>query len=61
MEKHRWNDIQWQEVTPEIMRELEKFIMLQAVDNQWKDHLLSMDHLKEGIGLRGYGQRDWVL
>jgi len=40
------------------MRELEKFIMLQAVDNQWKDHLLSMDHLKEGIGLRGYGQRD---
>jgi preprotein translocase subunit SecA len=47
-----------QEVTPEIMRELEKFIMLQAVDNQWKDHLLSMDHLKEGIGLRGYGQRD---
>jgi preprotein translocase subunit SecA len=46
------------EVTPEIMRELEKFVMLQAVDNQWKDHLLSMDHLKEGIGLRGYGQRD---
>ncbi|MFC1835200.1 preprotein translocase subunit SecA [Thermodesulfobacteriota bacterium] len=41
-----------------IMRELEKFIMLQTVDNQWKDHLLSMDHLKEGIGLRGYGQRD---
>ena len=40
------------------MRELEKFIMLQAVDNQWKDHLLSMDHLKDGIGLRGYGQRD---
>jgi len=47
-----------QEVTPAIMRELEKFIMLQAVDNQWKDHLLSMDHLKDGIGLRGYGQRD---
>ncbi len=42
----------------ELMRELEKFIMLQAVDGQWKDHLLSMDHLKEGIGLRGYGQRD---
>ena len=40
------------------MRELEKFMMLQAVDSQWKDHLLSMDHLKEGIGLRGYGQRD---
>jgi preprotein translocase subunit SecA len=40
------------------MRELEKYVMLQSVDNQWKDHLLSMDHLKEGIGLRGYGQRD---
>lgn len=47
-----------QEITPDVMRELEKFIMLQAVDNQWKDHLLSMDHLKDGIGLRGYGQRD---
>ena len=46
------------EITPEVMRELEKFIMLQSVDNQWKDHLLSMDHLKDGIGLRGYGQRD---
>jgi preprotein translocase subunit SecA len=33
-------------------------IMLQIVDTHWKDHLLSMDHLKEGIGLRGYGQRD---
>lgn len=47
-----------QEIGPEIMRELEKFMMLQSVDNQWKDHLLSMDHLKDGIGLRGYGQRD---
>jgi len=47
-----------QEITPAIMRELEKFMMLQSVDTQWKDHLLSMDHLKEGIGLRGYGQRD---
>ncbi len=47
-----------QEVSPDVMRELEKFVMLQAVDNQWKDHLLTMDHLKEGIGLRGYGQRD---
>jgi preprotein translocase subunit SecA len=32
--------------------------MLQVVDSQWKDHLLGMDHLKEGIGLRGYGQKD---
>ncbi|MGC8605504.1 MAG: preprotein translocase subunit SecA, partial [Desulfomonilaceae bacterium] len=37
------------EMTPPVMRELEKFMMLQAVDSQWKDHLLSMDHLKEGI------------
>ena len=38
--------------------ELQRMIMLQAVDGQWKDHLLAMDHLKEGIGLRGYGQKD---
>lgn len=42
----------------EIMREYEKLVMLQVIDNQWKDHLLTMDHLKEGIGLRAYGQRD---
>jgi preprotein translocase subunit SecA len=36
----------------------ERMIMLQIVDQHWKDHLLAMDHLKEGIGLRGYGQRD---
>jgi preprotein translocase subunit SecA len=35
-------------------------IMLQSIDTQWKDHLLGMDHLKEGIGLRGYGQKDPV-
>ena len=40
------------------MRYLEKVVMLQIIDTQWKDHLLAMDHLKEGIGLRGYGQRD---
>ena len=45
-------------VGPEIMRETERLIMLNVIDNQWKDHLLSMDHLKEGIGLRGYGQKD---
>jgi preprotein translocase subunit SecA len=42
----------------ERMREFERVIMLQIIDNQWKDHLLGMDYLKEGIGLRGYGQRD---
>jgi preprotein translocase subunit SecA len=41
-----------------IMRETERMVMLNVIDNQWKDHLLSMDHLKEGIGLRGYGQKD---
>ena len=40
------------------LRETERMVMLQVIDNQWKDHLLSMDHLKEGIGLRGYGQKD---
>ena len=43
---------------PETMRLHERFVMLQVVDQQWKDHLLAIDHLKEGIGLRGYGQRD---
>ncbi len=42
----------------ERMREHERLIMLQVVDTQWKEHLLAMDHLKEGIGLRGYSQRD---
>src|SRR5207302_7827509 len=40
------------------MRFHERMLMLQIVDSQWKDHLLAMDHLKEGVGLRGYGQRD---
>ena len=39
---------------------LMKVIMLQTIDTQWKDNLLAMDHLKEGIGLRGYGQKDPV-
>ncbi len=45
-------------LSPERMREFERVIMLQIIDSQWKDHLLAMDHLKEGIGLRGYGQRN---
>ena len=45
-------------VGPELMRRVERDVMLQIVDTQWKDHLYSLDHLKEGIGLRGYGQRD---
>jgi preprotein translocase subunit SecA len=45
-------------VGTELLQRVERDIMLQIVDAQWKDHLYSLDHLKEGIGLRGYGQRD---
>jgi preprotein translocase subunit SecA len=45
-------------VGAEMLRRIERDIMLQIVDTQWKDHLYSLDHLKEGIGLRGYGQKD---
>jgi preprotein translocase subunit SecA len=48
-------------ITPEEFRQLERVVMLQTVDNLWKDHLLSMDHLKEGIGLRGYAQQNPLL
>jgi preprotein translocase subunit SecA len=43
---------------PDAMRHHERIVMLSVLDQLWKDHLLSMDHLKEGIGLRGYGQHD---
>jgi len=46
------------QLTPDLLRWLERRIILDVVDSQWKDHLLSLDHLKEGIGLRGYGQKD---
>jgi len=45
-------------VGSEDFRQIERIVMLQTVDNLWKDHLLSMDHLKEGIGLQGYAQQD---
>jgi len=45
-------------VGAEVMRQTERIVMLNVIDAQWKDHLLSMDHLREGIGLRGYGQKD---
>lgn len=50
-----------QMIGAENLRQAERIIMLNVVDNQWKDHLLSMDHLKEGIGLRGYGQKDPLI
>ncbi len=49
-----------QEFGKETMEYLIKVIMLQSIDTHWKDHLLGMDHLKEGVGLRGYGQKDPV-
>jgi preprotein translocase subunit SecA len=49
------------EVGEPMMRLHEKYLLLQVIDQQWKDHLLVLDHLKEGIGLRGYGQRDPLI
>jgi preprotein translocase subunit SecA len=47
-----------EEFTTPVMEHLMKVLLLQTIDQQWKDHLLSIDHLKEGIGLRGYAQRN---
>ncbi|TDJ52138.1 MAG: preprotein translocase subunit SecA [Nitrospina sp.] len=55
MEKY---DAKENEVGPEFMRYPERMIMLQVLDNLWRDHLLAMDHMKEGIGLRGYAQKN---
>ncbi len=49
------------QIPSEVLRETERIVMLNVIDNQWKDNLLSMDHLKEGIGLRGYGQKDPLI
>jgi preprotein translocase subunit SecA len=46
---------------PLVMRDLEKMVLLTTIDQLWKDHLLAMDHLREGINLRGYGQKDPLL
>ncbi len=46
------------QVTPDIMRQVERWVSLQVIDNLWMDHLDAIDDLREGIGLRGYGQRD---
>ena len=47
-----------QQIGAKLMRHMEKTIMLQLLDTQWKEHLAAMDHLREGIGLRGYAQQD---
>jgi preprotein translocase subunit SecA len=53
---HQLYDQREKEFTEAVMRQIEKIVMLQTLDMLWKDHLLAMDHLKEGIGLRGYAQ-----
>ncbi len=58
---HRAYEIKEQELGPELMRYLEKMLLLQVIDHHWKDHLLGMDHLRDGIGLRGYGQKDPLI
>ncbi|MEK6603760.1 MAG: preprotein translocase subunit SecA [Nitrospirota bacterium] len=49
------------ELGPDLLRYLEKVVMLRTIDTLWKDHLLAMDSLREGIGLRGYGQKDPLI
>ncbi len=58
---HEAYDRKEQELGSDLMRFLEKNFMLQVVDHHWKDHLLGMDHLRDGIGLRGYGQKDPLI
>jgi len=47
--------------TPDVMRQVEKYLLLRNIDSNWKDHLYAMDDLKEGISLRAYGQQDPLL
>src|SRR5579875_1048265 len=54
----RLYDEREEQFTPAVMRQIEKIVSLQTLDSLWKDHLLAMDHLKEGIGLRGYAQQN---
>ncbi len=58
---HRHYEEKEEAVGAEVMRLHERYLLLQVIDQQWKDHLLAIDHLKEGIGLRGYGQRDPLI
>ncbi len=55
---HEYYEQKEQEISSDTMRQIERYVMLQTVDYLWKDHLLNMDHLREGIGLRGYAQRN---
>jgi len=58
---HAAYDAQEKAIGEKDFRQIERMVMLQTLDGQWKDHLLSMDHLKEGIGLRGYAQQNPLI
>ena len=49
------------ELTPKVMREIERVVLLKVVDTKWMDHIDNMDELKRGIGLRAYGQKNPVV
>jgi preprotein translocase subunit SecA len=50
-----------QDLTPEVMREVERRVVLSVLDRKWREHLYEMDYLREGVSLRGYGQRDPLI
>jgi preprotein translocase subunit SecA len=58
---HKAYEEKEQEMSPPILRELERVVYLEVIDEHWMDHLREMDHMREGIGLRAYGQRDPLL
>jgi len=60
-EAYQLYELKERELTPPLMREIEKMILLRVVDREWKDHLRRLDELKQGIGLRAYAQKDPLM
>jgi preprotein translocase subunit SecA len=58
--RHRYQERE-QALTPGLMRQIERFVMLQVIDEKWREHLHQLDIIKEGIGLRAYGQKDPLI
>ncbi len=58
---HAAYDRRVQELTPEVMRDVERRVVLSVLDRKWREHLYEMDYLREGVNLRGYGQRDPLI
>jgi preprotein translocase subunit SecA len=58
---HAAYDRRTEELTPEVMREFERRVVLSVLDRKWREHLYEMDYLREGVSLRGYGQRDPLI